>query len=191
MGNEKKLVVNPLKKYFLTKSRSGAKWMVKGEPRTPTAATGWDLQVVRHNQVLLIEAKYLSRSFISSFAGLVISPLPNRPEKMKSKKRKSWSSVVCWAIGSGYKKRNIYQVIFDYFARNIKFWLVYSKVLKVKYIFFVFDKKVAQVSFEQMLKRSMSYKKEVVSRGIDVYGRKDYKVKREIADSLMNNLKFK
>ena len=26
----------------------------------------------------------------------------------------------------------------------------------------------------------MSYKKEVVSRGIDVYGRKDYKVKTEI-----------
>ena len=58
MTNEEKYVVNPLLEYFLDKARSGANWELLHRPSTGAAATGWDLQVGRHNQVLLIEAKY-------------------------------------------------------------------------------------------------------------------------------------
>src|SRR3989339_19291 len=104
MNPEAKFVVNPLQKYFLNPKRSGAKWNTKHKPKFESSATGWDLQMERKNQVLLIEAKYIRGPFASAFAGLVIAPLSNRPEKMRSKKKKSWSSVICWAIGSSYKK---------------------------------------------------------------------------------------
>jgi hypothetical protein len=191
MGNEKKLVVNPLKRYFLNKKRSGATWLIKDEPSSETAATGWDLQMKRNKQVLLIEAKYFSRSFISSFGGLITSPLTNRPEKMKSNKRRSWSAVVCWAIGSGYKNRDIYQIIFDYFVRNLEFWPVYSKVLKVKYIYFVSNNKVGKIRFDQIIKKAILYRNKLINLGIDIYGRKDVETKRIEADKLMKDLKFK
>jgi|GEM_PF-710043 len=188
MGNEKKLVVNPLKRYFLDPKRSGAKWRIKDEPSYETAATGWDLQMERHNQVLLIEAKYFSRSFISSFAGLISAPLTNKQEKMKSKKRKSWSAVVCWAIGSGYKKvrkhkmRNIYQILLDYLARNLEFWGYYSRTLKVKHIFFVSDQGVAKISFNRIINLAAQYKP---SQG------KSLGERRTRAEKLLGNLRFK
>src|SRR3989344_112310 len=148
MTKEEKCVVNPLETYFLDHKRSGAKWRTKDKPRYGTSATGWDLQVERKNQVLLIEAKYIQGPFASSFAGLVIAPLSNRPEKMRSKRKKSWSSVICWAIGSSYKKNAIYQILLDYLTRNSEFWKCYSKILKVKYIYFIDNKKVANIRFD-------------------------------------------
>src|SRR3989338_8571113 len=123
MTKEETFVVDPLEKYFLDSKRSGAKWTIKHRPKFGSSATGWDLQVERKNQVLLIEAKYIRGPFASALAGLVIAPLTNKTEKMRSGKKKSWSSVVCWAIGCGYNggKRNlkykmsgVYQILFDY-----------------------------------------------------------------------------
>ena len=122
MTNEEKFVVNPLEKYFLDYKRSGAKWKIKDKPKYGSSATGWDLQVEHTNKVLLIEAKYIKGPFAAALAGLVIAPLTNKQEKMKSKKKKSWSAVVCWAIGCGYKEggrdlkykmSGMYQIFFD------------------------------------------------------------------------------
>lgn len=164
MTPEERFVVNPLEKYFRNPDRSGAVWWVKAKPHFGTAATGWDLQVERHNQVLLIEAKYIRAAFAASFVGLVISPLSLRREVMKRKSlKKSWSAVICWAIGSGYNKvakyrmRDIHQILFDYIARNIPFWKFYSKSLKVRYIYFVDKNKVAKISFMRFIGLAEKY----------------------------------
>src|SRR3989344_6976433 len=159
MTEEEKFVVNPLEEYFLDQNRSGAKWHTKHRPNFGTAATGWDLQMERKNKVLLIEAKYIRGPFASALAGLVIAPLTNKTEKMKSGKKRSWSSVICWAIGSSYKN-GIYQILFDYLTRNLKFYACYSKTLKVKYIYFVnSQKKVAKISFDKIINLATRYNK--------------------------------
>lgn len=182
MNLEAKFVVNPLEEYFLNPKRSGAKWNTKHKPKFESSATGWDLQMERKNQVLLIEAKYIRGPFASAFAGLVIAPLSNRPEKMRSKKEKSWSSVVCWAIGSSYKKNAIYQILLDYLTRNSKFWECYSKILKVKYIYFVDNQKVAKISFNKIINLATRYK---------LSSDKSLRERRLIAEDLLKNLKFK
>lgn len=181
MNPEAKFVVNPLEKYFLDIKRSGAKWSTKHKPKFESSATGWDLQMERKNQVLLFEAKYIRGPFASAFAGLVIAPLTNKTEKMRSKKKKSWSSVVCWAIGSSYKKNAIFQILFDYLARNPVFWESYSKILKVKYIYFVSNNKVSKIRFEKIIKLAMQYK--------PCLGR-PLKERKLIAEKLMGYLKF-
>ncbi len=160
MTQEEKFVVGHLEKYFLDPKRSGARWKIKDRPKYGISETGWDLQVERKNQVLLIEAKYIRGPFASALGGLVIAPLTHKKEKMKSKKKESWSAVICWAIGCGYKRggrakkykmSGIHQILFDCFIRNLKFWKCYSKILKVKYILFVDDKKVARVNFSKVI----------------------------------------
>ena len=188
MTKEEKFVVDPLEGYFLDTKRSGAKWKTKDKPKFGSAATGWDLQMERKNQVLLIEAKYIMGPAVSALAGLVIAPLSNRPEKMNSGKKKSWSSVICWAIGCGYEKNNkykmsgFYQILFDYFARNLKFWRSYSKTLKVKYIYFIDNKKVAKISFDDVIKLASKYKP---------FTNKSLHERRLVAEGLLKNLKFK
>lgn len=151
MTKEEKFVVNPLEKYFLDYDRSKAKWITKNRPKFGSSATGWDLQMERKNQVLLIEAKYIHGPFASAFCGLVGSPLINRTEKMKSGKKRSWSSVICWAIGWEHKN-GIYKILFKYLIRNLKFWKCYSRILKVKYIYFVNNKgEVAKISFNKII----------------------------------------
>jgi hypothetical protein len=187
MTKEEKFVVNPLEKYFLDFERSGARWKIKHRPRFGKSATGWDLQVERHNQVLLIEAKYIQGAFASAFAGLAISPLTNKTEKMKSGKKKSWSSVVCWAIGCGYEKNQrdkmngIYQILLDYLTRNLEFYKCYSKTLKVKYIFFVNNKKVAKISFDKIIGMATRYKPSLGQ---------SLRERRLLAEDLLKNLKF-
>lgn len=187
---EAKFVVDPLEKYFKSPKRSGAKWVTKERPKFDTSATGWDLQMERKNRVLLIEAKYIKGSFASALAGMVIAPLTNKKEKMKSRKNKSWASVVSWAIGCGYNKRQrdlkykmggIYQILFDCFVRNIKFWRVYSKTLKVNYIFFVDKGKVGKISFNKIIDKAELYRI-VQNKSIDE--------RRLYADNLLKNLKF-
>jgi hypothetical protein len=189
MTKEEKFVVNPLQEYFLDPKRSGAKWWIKDRPRYGTAATGWDLQVERHNQVLLIEAKYIRGAFAASMAGLIISPLSLRREVMKRKGlKKSWSGVVCWAIGTGYKKidkyrmRDMYQILLDYIARNPEFWKFYSQLLKVKYIFFIENEKVGKISFAKMIKLAEKYKSSLDE---------PMKERRSRATDLLGTLKFK
>lgn len=164
MTSEEKFVVNPLERYFLDPSRSGAKWHVKARPKFGRAATGWDLQVERKNQVLLIEAKYIRHAFAASMAGLIISPLSIRRETMKRKDlKKSWSAVICWAVGSGYgsvnkyRMRDMHQILFDYIARNPKFWKCYSEELRVKYVYFIDKGKVARISFISLINLSGKY----------------------------------
>lgn len=192
MNPEAKFVVNPLEKYFLDTERSGAKWRTKNKPKYESSATGWDLQMERKNQVLLIEAKYIRGPFASAFAGLVVAPFSSkRPEKMKSKKTKSWSAVICWAIGCGYEGGNrnnkykmsgFYQILFDFLIRNLEFWKYYSKTLKVKYIYFVDNKKVAKISFDQIINLARRY---------ELHANKTLHERRLIAENLMKNLKFK
>lgn len=165
MTKEEKFVVNPLERYFLDSKRSGAKWSVKDRPKYGSSATGWDLQVERKNQVLLIEAKYIRGPFTAALSGLVIAPLTNKKEKMKSGRGKSWSSVICWAIGCGYKRgrdqrykmSGIYQILLDYLIRNLRFWESYSKILKVRYIYFVANGKVAKISFDNCIRLAAKY----------------------------------
>lgn len=191
MTSEEKFVVNPLEKYFLDPKRSGAKWTIKHRPRYGTSATGWDLQMERKNQVLLIEAKYIRGPFAAAIAGLVIAPLTNKQEKMKSGKKKSWSAVVCWAIGCGYqrgerakkyKMSGIYQILLDCLIRNLEFWESYSKLLKVKYIFFVDSNKIAKISFSKIISLAEQYKS---SANESLHER------RIRAEKLLNIIKFK
>ncbi|MEK9173031.1 MAG: hypothetical protein AAB594_00460 [Patescibacteria group bacterium] len=189
MTKEEKFVVDPLEKYFLDTKRSGAKWIKKHRP-PGRSATGWDLQVERKNQVLLIEAKYIRGPFAAALAGLVIAPLTSKQEKMKSKNRKSWSAVVCWAIGCGYQKgerakkykmSGIYQILFDCLTRNLKFWGCYSKLLKVKYIFFVDNKKVGKISFNRIIDLAEKYKPSMS---------KSLHERRLMAEKLLRTLEF-
>lgn len=188
MTKEERFAVNPLERYFLDSDRSGARWTIKHRPRFGSSATNWDLQVERRNQVLLIEAKYIRGAFARDFGGLVTAPLTNRTEKMKSGKKKSWSSVICWAIGCGYKKsekdkmKGIYQILLDYLTRNLAFYRCYSDTLKVKYIFFVNRKKVAKIRFNKVIALATQYKSshdEPLSK------------RRQLAENLLKDLKFK
>ena len=191
MTKEEKFVVNPLEKYFLDYRRSGAKWEIKDKPKYGSSATGWDLQVEHTNKVLLIEAKYIKGPFASALAGLTIAPLMNRPEKMKRDLYRSRFAVVCWAIGCGYnggkrdkkyKMSGIYQILFDCLIRNLEFWECYSKILKVKYIYFVDSQKVARISFDKIISMATQYK---LSSG------KSLHEKRLIEEDLLKKLEFK
>lgn len=191
MNPEAKFVVNPLEKYFLDYERSGARWKIKDRPKHPSSATGWDLQVEHVNRVLLIEAKYIKGPFASALAGLTISPLVNRPEKMKRDLYRSRFAIVCWAIGCGYqrgervkkyKMSGIYQILFDCFARNLKFWKYYSKILKVEYIFFIDNGKVAKISFIKIINLAERYKSFI---------NKSLHERRLAAEKLMRNINFK
>lgn len=191
MTKEEKFVVDPLEKYFRDPKRSGAVWKTKHRPKFGSSATGYDLQMERKNQVLLIEAKYIRGPFASALAGLVIAPLTNKTEKMKSRKKKSWSSVYCWAIGCGYigggrnlkyKMSGIYQILLDCLARNLEFWECYSKALKAKYIFLVDNRRVAKISFNKIIYLAGRYKSS---------SSKSLHERRLIAEGLLKDLKFK
>ncbi len=155
MTKEEHFVVEPLQAFLRNPRRSGAAWTIKSRQKHGRSGTGWDLQAERKNQVLLFEAKYITGPFAAAVAGLVIAPLTNRKEKMKSSKTKSWSAVVAWAIGCGFKNKSIvagiYQPLLDYLVRNAKFWECYSKVLRVKYVYFVVQHEVARIRFKALI----------------------------------------
>lgn len=110
---------------------------------------------------------------------------------MKSGKRGSWSSVICWAIGCGYKKggrdrkykmSGIYQILFDCITRNFEFWECYSKILKVKYIYFVDNQRVAKIAFINIINFANQYKSSL---------NKSLHERRLIAEELLKNIKYK
>lgn len=212
MTKETKFVVNPLKKFLQSRGRSGARWKVKHQPRHETAETGWDLQVEHKNKVLLIEAKYIQGPSAAAIAGLTVAPLVYRPEKMKNKNfYRSRYFCICWAIGCGYRvgKRDqkhemggIYQVLLDCLILNLNFWKQYSKILRVKYIYFVNNQKVAKISFNKVINLATRYKfqldKHLRNKGragriTEVHRRKiEIKTKRLKAERLLKqNLGFK
>jgi hypothetical protein len=156
---EDKAVVEPLLKYFLDPKRSGATWQLIHRPKYAASATGTDLHVARknHNLDLLVEAKHVKGAFAASMSGLLLSPLVRKHNPLPR------NGFYCWAIGSGYSggwdyMPRMVQCLCDYFARNPKFWPYYSKLLRVKYIFFVDrQKKVAKISFVRMLRLLRTY----------------------------------
>lgn len=178
LNAEREYVVEPLKYWF---EKQEIKWDVK-LPQNATSEIGWDLETRRKNLDLLIEAKYIQRSFISSFSQLVTSPLTKRAQRFMKRKGKSWCAHPCWAIGTSYKTRNIYQLIFDYFVRNPTFWKHYHEDLNLKYVFFVIDGKVAKITFKRLLGLAETYT-------YKTSGKKTAE-RREVAEKLMRNLIF-
>jgi len=178
MEKEEKLVVKPLLDWF---SRQKPNWELY-RPKYGTSSTGWDIEARRKNQDLLIEAKFIDGPFLASFAGLVAAPLAKRPQHLMKRKYRSWCHDICWAIGSNYESRNIYQILFDYFARNPVFWKHYCKDLHAKYIFFVKGNRVTRVPFADMLDIADAY--------VDKTHDARLAEKRSVAAELMKKFKF-
>lgn len=176
MTKEEKFVVNPLIKWFKNQK---ANWKLY-KPNFGTAATGWDIEAQRKNQDLLIEAKYIDGPFLASLNGLVTAPLANRPQHLIKRKYRGWSYGICWAIGTNYAQRNIYQLLFDYFIRNLSFWNHYDQDIRMKNIFFVKNGQVARVSFSKFLNQSKSYYKDAKGKSLAE--------RRIIADELAKKL---
>ena len=145
MGNETRLVVEPLVHWL---EGQKPRWTTR-TPRYETWARGWDIEANCKNQVLLIEAKYIAGASISSFAGLVTAPMADR-------KYPSSPYGVCWAIGIK-QPRNLYQILFDIMARNLKFWKHYGEDLRMKYIFFVEKRGVTRIPFADFLSIAERY----------------------------------
>jgi len=157
MTNEEKFVIEPLVAWF---GRQKVKWEIVVRPANGTSETGWDLEVRRKNQDLLVEAKFMSRSSASAISGLISAPLLNRPQKSMANKYRSWCYKVCWAIGMNTNdKRNINQILLDIFDRSPEFWCHYQQDLNVKYIFLVKDGFVAKVPFKSLLNLASLYGK--------------------------------
>lgn len=157
MTQEEKFVVDPLVRWF---KNQRVQWRIH-RPAYATSATGWDIEVRRKNLDLLIEAKYISGPFLSSFTGLVTAPLAKRRQQLMVRKYRSRSYGVCWAIGAEYAMRNIYQILLDYLARNPVFWKHYSKDLRMMYVFFVENGKVTRIQFTTLLRLAEQYSKQV------------------------------
>jgi hypothetical protein len=178
MNREREFVVDPLVLWFRGQR---ANWQLD-MPGYDVSATGWDIEAHRKNQDLLIEAKYIEGPFLASFSGLVTSPLANRPDQHLKRKYRSWSYGVCWAIGSSRPLTHIYQILLDYFCRNPVFWKHYMEDLHMKSIFFIDNKKVAQIPFTKFLEISKPY-------GI-IAPKNSLRKRRAIAEKLLAKLVF-
>ncbi len=153
MNNEHELVVKPLIKWFNSQK---ANWQLDC-PKYPTAATGWDLQARRKNQDLLIEAKYITGRFISYFSGMVCAPMSNKKQSFMKRKSHGWNEGVCWAIGTSFKTRDVFQILLDYLSRNIEFWIFYGNHFRMKYIFFISDSKVKKINWTKLIQIAAKY----------------------------------
>ena len=178
MTKEEEFVVKPLLQWF---ERQKPNWKLH-KPQHGASSTGWDLEARRKNQDLLVEAKFIDGPFLASFAELVTAPLAKRPQHFMKRKYRSWCHGICWAIGSNYETRNIYQILLDYFARNPVFWKHYCKDLHAKYIFFVKGNRVARVSFTDMLTIADIY--------MDKTGGARLAERRSVAAELMKKFRF-
>jgi len=156
-NKEIKYVVNPLCKWLKNQK---ADWKMY-KPRYGTSSTGWDIEAQRKNQDLLIEAKYIQGPFLSSFSGLIVAPLAKRRQHFMKRKYRSWCYHICWAIGYKKEFKNLYQIMFDYFIRNIPFWQHYCKDLRMKYIFLVRNEKVCIISFSKCIELAKQYRKKL------------------------------
>lgn len=176
MNKEDRLVVEPLMRWF---EEQKADWDLL-KPSHPTHTRGWDIEARRKNQDLLIEAKYIAGSSISSFAGLVTAPIAKRAQRFMTRKYRSWCHHVCWAIGIK-PPRNMYQILFDLMARNLKFWKHYGEDLRMKYIFFVQEEKVtSRIPFATFLGMAKLYADRVDDKT-------SLKERRRIADGLLSS----
>lgn len=177
MTNEERFVVNPLIRWL---KHQNAAWQIY-IPSFGSSATGWDIEARRKNLDLLIEAKYINRAFLSAFAGLVTASLANRRQHFKTKKYRSWSFGVCWAIGTPRVQENVLQILFDYIARNPMFWKHYAEDVRMRYIFFVRGGRVARVPFVTFLRLAERYALEAANGPLSH--------RREIAGNLMRKFR--
>lgn len=174
---EEEYVVNPLIRWF---KRQDAQWQIY-KPAFGTAATGWDIEARRNKLDLLIEAKYIDGAFLASFTGLVTASLAKRPQHFMRSKYRSWCAYVCWAIGTNYTSRNVFQILFDYIARNPQFWRHYAEDVRMKYVFFVQDDQVARVPFLALLRQAELYAQRAVGKSLAE--------RRQIAGTLMSKFR--
>ena len=86
-----------------------------------------------------------------------------------------------FVIGCSYKE-GVYQILLDYLSRNLEFWKSYLRTLKVKYIFFISNQKVAKISFDKIINLAKRYK---------LSTEKSRSERMLIAENLLKNLKFK
>ena len=179
MNRESELVVKPVMRWF---KRQQVKWKLF-TPSHPISTTGFDIAAQRHNQHLLIEAKYIHGPFNTALAGLLVAPLSYRPDRHMRREYRSWATGVCWAIGSRHPLENIYQILFDYFYRNPLFWEHYRKDCKMKYVFFIRNKKVARITFQRLLEISKRY-------SLCVATKQPLQKRRAVAKNLMAKLRF-
>jgi hypothetical protein len=153
---EERRVVQPLQSFLEDPKRSGAEWELVDRPVHGTGATGWDLQMERKNQILLVEAKYLAGPFLAAMAGLVLSPLTDRPAK-----KSGWCNTTAWAVGwdpQKWRPARIYQNFLDYTSRQPRLWRAYFSILSAKYLFLVDPaKRVARISFDQLMDHADDY----------------------------------
>jgi hypothetical protein len=171
---EDRLVVEPLMRWFKEQNEG---WSLH-KPSYRTSARGWDIEARREDQEdLLIEAKYIGGPAIPSLAGLVAAPLAIRAGYFPPR---NWPEKVCWAIGIK-PPRHMCQILFDYVARNQKFWTHYGEDLGMKYIFFVQDGDVTRIPFATFLGMTKHY----ADRARD----KSLSTRREIAAELSVCLK--
>ena len=177
MTKEEQFVVNPLIRWF---GHQNATWRIH-KPRFGTAATGWDIEARRNKMDLLIEAKYIDGPFLASFTGLVTAFLANRPQRFMATKYRSWCYYVCWAIGTNYMQRNIFQILFDYIARNPQFWKHYAEDVRMKYLFFVQNEQVTRVPFLRMLCLAEQYAERAKGKSL--------RERRAIAGTLMSKFR--
>ncbi len=178
---EERLVVKPLLRWLRRQKgrHQEARWKL-ARPKYGTSATGWDIEAHRKNQDLLIEAKFIAGPFLASFASLAAAPLARRPQRFVATKYRSWSYNVCWAIGASYRDANLYQIFLDYLSRNLTFWKHYQKDLRLKYVFFVRNGRVARVRFAAILNIANRYKNAAEQGGLHE--------RRQIATKLMGGL---
>ncbi len=160
MTSEERYVLNPLVRWL---KRQKAAWQLY-KPRFGSSATGWDLEARRKNQDLLIEAKYIDGPFLGSFTGLVAAPLADRPQHFAKSRYRSRSHRVCWAIGSTYSESHLYQILLDYLSRNPRFWKHYGEDLRMKYVFFARDGRVARIEFRVLLSLVPHYRKNAAAK---------------------------
>lgn len=184
--NEERYVVEPLERYLMDPSRSRARWVVKARPRYGTSATGWDLQAVRKNCVLLVEAKYIRGAFAAAMGGLLLAPLTRRSEMMAGgRKQGSWCASVAWAVGcdsSRYRLPDVLRRLLDYLCREPGFWRCYAEHLKWSYVFFVDRRRrVARVEVRRLLWMAERYS---LVAGCSLPER------RAFANRLMNGIKY-
>jgi hypothetical protein len=169
---EDQFVVTPLIDWF---KKQKPKWGLH-KPAYASHARGWDIEAKRDNEYLVIEAKCISASSISSFAGLVAAPLAKRDNHWRGP---SWC---CWAIGIKPQverdRRHVYQIFFDYMARNPTFWGHYGKDLRMKYIFFVQAGGVTSILFTEFLRKTKLYSDRAQGKTV--------KARRRIAEEVMS-----
>jgi hypothetical protein len=171
---EYQLVVTPLIDWL---DRQKLGWIFH-HPKHPTSARGWDIEAWREGEYLLIEAKYIAASSISSFSGLVSAPLAARARHWNDP---GW--CCCWAVGIKpqveHRGRHVYQIFFDYMARNAEFWKHYGEDLRMRYIFFVQESGVTMIPFTDFLEMTNLYSGRVI-------GKVPLKECRRIAEELLS-----